>query len=113
MPKDSSYKENRHSNYYEAIIQLRPYNEELIKFVLKRIKDRENVSITKEVPLKTGIDLYLTDQRFARSLGKDLKRRFKGKLILSRKLHTRNRMTSKNVYRVTVCFRLLDEEQFN
>ncbi len=113
MPKDSSFKENRHSNYYEAIIQLRPYDEKLVNFVLKRIKDRENVNIVKEVQLKTGIDFYLTDQRFARSLGKGLKRHFKGKLILSRKLHTRNRMTSRNVYRVTVCFRLLDEEELN
>jgi len=113
MPKDLSHKENRHSNYYEAIIQLRPYNEELINFIITRVKARENVKIVKEVQLKTGVDLYLTDQRFARALGKELKRKFKGKLILSRKLHTRNRMTSKNVYRVTVCFRLIDEEQLN
>ena len=106
MPKDSSFKENRHSNYYEAILQLRPYNEDLINFILKKIQGRKNVYIVKEVPQKTGIDLYLSDQRFARSLGKQIKRQFKGKLILSRQLHTRNRMTSRNVYRVTVCFRL-------
>lgn len=110
---NAEYKENRHSNYYEAIIQLRPYNEDLINFVLKRINARENVYIVKEVLLKTGIDLYLSDQRFARALGKQLKRQFKGKLILSRKLHTRNRMTSKNVYRVTVCFRLNEPEENN
>ncbi|MBS3171032.1 hypothetical protein J4449_00300 [Candidatus Woesearchaeota archaeon] len=106
MPRDSSYKENRHSNYYEAILQLRPYNEKVVDFILKKISERKNVYIAKEVPLKTGIDLYLTDQRFARALGRRLKRNFKGKLILSRKLHTRDRQTSRNIYRVTVCFRL-------
>ncbi|MEK6936895.1 MAG: NMD3-related protein [Nanoarchaeota archaeon] len=111
MPKDLSYKENRHSNYFEAILQLRPCNEKLMDFVLKRIKERENVNIVKEVLLKTGIDLYLTDQRFTRALGKQLKRQFKGELILSRKLHTRNRMTSKNIYRVTVCFKLNEERK--
>ena len=111
MPKDIAYKENsRHSNYYEAILQLRPFSEELINFVIKRIEERKNVFITKEVPLKTGIDLYLTDQRFARSLGKKLKKSFKGKLILSRKLHTRDRQSSKNIYRVTICFRLDEKE---
>ena len=106
MPRDSSYKENRHSNYYEAILQLRPYNEKVVDFILKKISERKNVYIAKEVSLKTGIDLYLTDQRFARALGRRLKRNFKGKLILSRKLHTRDRQTSRNIYRVTVCFRL-------
>ncbi len=106
------YKENRHANYYEAIIQLRPFDEKLIAFIVKKIKERENVYIVKEVILKkkAGIDLYLSDQRFARALGKQLKRHFKGKLISSRKLHSRNRLTSKDIYRVTVCFRL-DEER--
>lgn len=113
MPRDSSYKENRHANYYEAILQLRPYNKKLVDFIVKKIIERKNVYIVKEVHLKTGIDLYLTDQRFARALGKQLKRHFKGKLILSRKLHTRDRQTSRNIYRVTVCFRLDEPEENN
>lgn len=106
MHKDSH--SDKHKDYYEAILQLRPYNVKLIQFVLNKVKERKNVFITKEIQLKTGIDLYLTDQRFARALGKRLKKSFKGKLILSRKLHSRNKMTSKNIYRVTVCFRLDD-----
>ena len=110
MHKRSISDPSRHVGYFEAILQLRPKDEALYKFVLDRIAERKNVTIAKEVSLKTGVDLYLSDQRFARALGKKLKRQFKGKLILSRKLHTRNRQTSKDVYRVTVCFRL-DEER--
>lgn len=99
------------ANYYEAIIQLRPFDEKLYNFVLERIKERENAFISKEVEIKTGVDIYVSDQRFARALGKKLKNTFKGKLILSRTLHTRNRQTSREVYRVTVCFRLDEPKQ--
>jgi len=98
------------SSYYEAILQLRPDNDEVRRFVVNRLKERKNLFISKAVKTKTGVDLYLSDQRFARALGKKLKKSFKGKLIMSRTLHTRNKQTSKNVYRVTVCFRL-DEKQ--
>lgn len=93
-------------SYFEAIIQLRPYNTEVLNFVKKKIEKRENVEISKEVKLKTGIDLYLTSQRFARALGKKLKKTFKGKLVLTRKLHTISKKTGKPLYRVTVLFRL-------
>jgi nonsense-mediated mRNA decay protein 3 len=99
------------SSYYEAILQLRPDDDEVRRFVINRLKERKNIFIAKAVKLKTGIDLYLSDQRFTRALGKKLKRSFKGKLIMSRTLHGRNRQTSKDVYRVTVCFRLDEKPQ--
>lgn len=91
--------------YYEAILQLRPADKKVLDFTKKRVK-KNNVSITKIEKLKTGIDLYLTSKRFAMSLGRKLKRNFKGKLIVTKKLHTVDKMTSKKVYRITVCFRL-------
>lgn len=92
--------------YYEAIIQLRPYNEEVINFIRKKVEERRNVFITKEINLKTGIDFYLTCQRFARALGQKLKRTFNGELKTSRSLYGIRKGTSKKVYRVTVLFRL-------
>ncbi|MBI2671456.1 hypothetical protein HYX16_00820 [Candidatus Woesearchaeota archaeon] len=94
------------SSYYEAILQLRPDNDKVRQFVVDRLKERKNIFVSKTVELKTGVDLYLSDQRFARALGKKLKRSFKGKLIMSRSLYGRNKQTSKDIYRVTVCFRL-------
>ena len=111
MPKRSFSDPKRHVGYFEAILQLRPKEEKLYRFVLNRIAQRENVTIAKEVVLKTGVDMYLSDQRFARALGKTLKRQFKGKLTLSRKLHSRDRQTSRDIYRVTVCFRLNEERK--
>ncbi|MBI2109646.1 hypothetical protein HYT58_00535 [Candidatus Woesearchaeota archaeon] len=99
----------QHSSYFEAILQLRPETDELIKFISNQLKKRDNVRISKIIKLKKGVDLYLTDQRFARALGKKLKRSFNGTLTLSRTLHSINRETNKEQYRVTVCFRMKEQ----
>ena len=93
--------------YFQAKLQLRPFDKKVYDFIVKKVKERGNVSITREVELKEGIDLYITDQRFARVLGVKLKKVFGGELKMTRTLHTRNKLKSKNVYRVTVMFRLL------
>lgn len=95
-----------HSNYYEAIIQLRPYKDKVVMFIRDQIEKREDVFITKELVLKTGIDFYVTSQKFAVALGRKLKKNFKGELKITRTLYTQNRQTSKKVYRVTILFRL-------
>lgn len=94
-----------HKDYFEAIIQIRPRDVEILSFINNQIKKRGNVFISKIVDKKEGVDLYISDQRFARSIGKKLKESFKGELKTSRKLHSRNMIKSKNIYRVTVCFR--------
>lgn len=94
-----------HKNYYEAIIQLRPASPEVVNFVKGQIKNRENVFISKEVKLKTGIDLYISSQRLALAIGKKLKQRFKGTIKTSRALYGINKFSSKQVYRVTLCYR--------
>ena len=93
-------------SYYEAILQLRPSEKEIVNFVKKRIKERKNVFISKEVKLKTGLDLYLSSWRFAAALARKLKKRFGGSIKITRKLHTQSRQTSKRVYRMTILFRL-------
>ena len=91
--------------YYEAILQLRPFNKELIDFALEQIKN-SNCEIVKQEELKTGINLYLSSKRFAVTVSKKLKRKFPGTVKITRSILTRNRLTSKDIYRATVCFRL-------
>lgn len=91
--------------YFEGILQLRPLNKDVLDYVKKQI-DKGNCLISKEVDLKYGTDLYVTSQRFAVSLGRKLKRVFKGEVKISRSIFKRSRITSKEVYRVTVLFRL-------
>ncbi len=96
--------EDRHPNYYEAIIQLRPATEEVVAFIRNQCKKRGE-AITRVVELKTGIDLYITSQKVARSIGPRLKKNFGGELKITRKIHTRDRQTSKDLYRATILFR--------
>ena len=103
MTQQNIYTKDR---YYEAILQLRPNNTLLYLFVKDQLARRKNVFISKEIIAKHGIDLYLTDKKFAREIAKKLKQNFNGTIKTSAALYTRDRQTSKLVYRLTVCFRL-------
>ena len=104
MPKSIVFAKD---NYFEGIVQLRPYDEEVYLFIEKEIKKRkDNVYIAKIVELKTGIDIYISSQKFVRTLGSKLKKRFKGETKETKTIHTRNRLKSRNVYRATLLFRL-------
>jgi len=97
------------SNYWEAKLQIRPYNKIVVDYVKKQII-KDNIMVAKEENKKFGTDFYLSSRHFVLRMGRQLKKVFKGTTITSRKLFTKDRLTSKNVYRVTVCFRLKEEE---
>ncbi|MBN2453916.1 hypothetical protein JXB11_00045 [Candidatus Woesearchaeota archaeon] len=104
-----------HSQYYEAILQVRDAPEEVYKAVAKAIDAaaRKGVFVSKVEKSKNGLDYYLSSKRFAVNLGKQLKKRFRGQVKLSRKLYGRDRSTSKTLYRVTVLYRHLKPEDIN
>lgn len=94
------------NQYYEAILQLRPYDKNIYNFVLSEIENYKNVFITQTEIKKYGIDLRLTSARFVEDIAKKLKRKFGGDIIKSKKLYGFSRTKGKIVYRLTVCFRL-------
>lgn len=97
----------KHPEYYEAILQLRPAKDEILDFIREQIKNKDNVNISKIIEQKTGVDIYLDNQRYARTvLGPQLKKRFKGELIISKTLYGVHKMKSRLIYRATVLFRL-------
>jgi NMD protein affecting ribosome stability and mRNA decay len=107
MPKHSLF---RHANYFEAIIQLRPAQEDMLKYVHKQILKRKDVTISRQDVLKTGMDIYISSRKFAMALGKKLKKAFpNGTLTLSRTLHSQDPQSGKKRYRVTVLYRLKQE----
>ncbi|RME55066.1 hypothetical protein D6777_01810 [Candidatus Woesearchaeota archaeon] len=101
--KDNVYSKNQ---YFEAVIQLRPYNEEVMRFIENQVKKQDKVFISRVEKLKTGVDIYISSQRFARTLGQKLKRSFKGELKITKTLFGRDKLKSKDIYRGTVLFRL-------
>lgn len=112
-----SHETPKHAEYFEAIIQLRceaddlSRLEEVLRFIQNRIKARPKVFISKIKELPTGIDIYISSQSYARSIGKKLKKSFQGDLKITRTLHTMDRMTSKQIYRGTILFRLKPKEE--
>lgn len=98
-------KKHYRPEYFEAIIQLRPPTDELVRFIISQIKKRKDVFISKIDEFKFGIDIYMSSQKFARALAKKLKDNFKGEMKMSASIHSRDRQTSKELYRVTVLFR--------
>jgi len=99
-------KTDKSPDYFEGVLQIRNPNEEVMNFIENQFKNNDKVWISKEIKLKTGMDYYVSSNRFLKQLGKKLKKSFKGELKLSKKLFTRNHLTSKEVYRGTVLFRL-------
>ena len=98
-------KKHYRPEYFEAIIQLRPPTEEIVQFIMKQIKKRPEVFISKIDEFKFGIDIYISSQKFARGLAKKLKDNFKGEMKMTASIHSRDRQSSKELYRVTVLFR--------
>ena len=93
-------------DYFEGILQLRNIDNEVIEFTLKEIEKNENTFIAKIKKVTNGVDIYISPQKSLRSLGNKLQNHFGGQLTVSKKLHTRSRVTSKDLYRVNMLFRL-------
>lgn len=92
-------------DYFEGILQLRNIGNEVAEFAVNEIKRNESANIAKIKKVKNGVDIYISPQKFLRSLGNRLQSRFGGQLTVSTKLHTRNRVTSRDLYRVNMLFR--------
>ena len=96
-------------DYFEAIFQIRPNDKDVINFFKEKIA-RNKVFISKEIKKKFGTDYYLTSRKLAVIIGKRMKKKFRGETKVSKQLYSRSRMTSKLIYRLTICFRLKNEE---
>ena len=94
------------SNYYQGILQLRNIGNEVIEFAINEIKKDESAYVSQVKKVANGVDIYISQQKFLRSLGNRLQKRFGGQIVVSRRLHTRSKLTSRDLYRVSVLFRL-------
>ncbi len=96
-----------HGQAYNGILQLRNPTDEILRFIEDEIfKEHEkgNYCIKTNI-VRNGVDYYLAKSQFVRSLGKKLLQIFGGEFLETAKLVTKNRQTSKDLYRTTVLFR--------
>jgi NMD protein affecting ribosome stability and mRNA decay len=100
-------KEQHNADYFEGTLQLRDVDQQVYDWVYDTIERDGKARVAKEKILKNGYDLYLSDQHYLQALGRKLKIKFPGELEVSERLHSRDPMTQKARYRVTVLFRAL------
>lgn len=96
--------DGKHPQYFEAILQLRSPSNEIINFVETEII-KENIHLAKTLDVKNGVDYYLADNDFAKSLGKKLQQHFGGVLTISATLYSRR--DGRDINRLTILFRAL------
>lgn len=98
------------SQYFEGILQIRNQNKQVTDYIESKLKSKKKrgVFATKIEKIKSGIDFYLTDTKFIRTFAAELQNKFGGELKISAKLHTRDKQTSKEVFRVNALLRLPD-----
>ncbi len=94
----------KHEGYFEAVIQLRNVEQKLIDFVFIAADD-ENLKVSKVKWLKHGVDLFVSNRKFAQHMSKTLQQKFGGMVKLSSRLFTRDRYSGKEVHRVTMLFK--------
>ena len=96
------------TEYYEAKIQLRNFNQEILNFLTKELQ-KNKVLIVKETKLKEGVDLYITSAKICYPLSRKFKERFKGETKLTRSLVGLNKNKGKRIHRITLLLRNIEK----
>jgi len=102
-PRCSKHK----SGYFEGVLQLRDVDKEVIDYAVVEAKkqNQKGIFITKKLKVKNGFDIYLTKRRYIHELARELLNKFGGETKASKKLFSRDKLRSKDIYRVNVLFR--------
>ncbi|MBN2567673.1 hypothetical protein JXB02_06350 [Candidatus Woesearchaeota archaeon] len=95
-------------NYYQGTLQLRRPTEEIVVFVerafAKERRKNPDVFVSKVTKHTSGLDLYVTSNRFLRTLVTRLEKEFGGRVKLSPRLFSKDRQTGKELHRLTALF---------
>ena len=100
------------SKYFEAILQIRGKNTEILEKSVEYLRERisglrdRGVFINKIDRFENGFDLYLTSSKLTQVMGRELLDRFGGHLKVSPRLFSRSHQTGKDIYRVNVFIEL-------
>ncbi len=88
--------------YYEAIMQIRNFNEQELDRITKKSADYR---VTDNKMVKGGIDLYMMDGREATRFASDLKKMYRVESKISRKIF--GVKNGRTVYRITILLRAI------
>lgn len=94
------------SNYFVAIFQLRPDDEEVEMYIENYLKKQKSFLLSKILKTPTGKDYYFTTKKELKKLADLLVKTFGGETKSTATLHTRDNQASKDLYRLTVLYRV-------
>ena len=101
--------------YYRAIVQVRA-PQEILGRIYKEIEEKVNLLrkydelsfISKVVKSKSGFDVFIGSKEVAREIARDIKKKYVGKIKISRKLS--GSIRGKKVYRDTIMIRIGEQK---
>lgn len=99
---------SRHKGgYFEGVLQLRDVDEEVIDYAVDeaRKQNQRGIFITKKLKVRNGFDIYLTKRGYIHELARELLNKFGGETKASKKLFSRDKQRSRDIYRINVLFR--------
>ena len=99
---------SRHKGgYFEGILQLRDVDDEVVDYAVDeaRKQNQKGIFITKKLKVRNGFDIYLTKRGYIHELARELLNKFGGETKLSKKLFSRDKQRSRDIYRINVLFR--------
>ncbi len=99
----------KQGDYFEGILQLRNPNMKLIGYVHSYCK--KNNMLVNEKKAKNGLDIKITDRRKIQELGHNLQKQFGGTLKINPQTYSKDRQTSKVIYRVNVLYEAPDYQK--
>ena len=94
----------KNSSYYEAKIQIRPKNENVLRLIKDFLSEGGKMFITKEEDQKFGYDLYLTNKKSLSGIISEVKKKFNIEVKISNTLY--GRKDGREVFRTTALLRL-------
>ena len=91
------------TSYLEGTLQLRGVNEKIFEALKKELENAEKkfAHVTHVKELRDAIDIDMTSQKQIAKIAKNLHKKFGGELKIDYRLHTKDKQTNKEIYRIT------------
>lgn len=100
------------TQFFDSILQLRNSTQEVLDFARNDVakQHKKGIFITKEVPVEKysikDMDIYLTNQTYAKTLAEKIKKHFGGTIKKNAKHFSLNWQTTKTLYRLNILLEL-------
>ncbi len=94
------------SKYFEGILQVLTHDEQILRCV-EKLLEKEKIPVNQKKMTRNGFEYYVIDKTKIKRIGNKLVELFGGFIKESASMHTKDRQTSKEVYRLNISYKPL------